>query len=128
MQNRKGVSLIEVLVALVLFGIIATFHTVATLRYGQRANLVAVGAARASALSQAIDFYSSIPRGSIASNAGCTTITTLPLFRHQRCADVTTLTGQLTRITVRIVPTNTALRPDTVIVDRVTANTNPVFQ
>lgn len=128
MRARRGVSLIEVMVALVLFGVIATFHTVATLRYGQRANLAALGAARAAAITQSIDLYSSMPRTAIASNTGCSTITTFPKFPHQRCVSTTALTATLTRVTIRIVPTNAALRPDTVLVDRVTTVNNPVFQ
>lgn len=128
MRARRGVSLIEVMVALVLFGVIATFHTVATLRYGERANLASIGAARAAAIAQAIDLYSSMPRTAIASNTGCSTITTYPKFPHQRCVATAALTATLTRITIRIVPSNAALRPDTVRVDRVTTVNNPVFQ
>lgn len=128
MRARRGVSMIEVMVALVLFGIIATVHTVATMRYGQRSRLTSVGAARAAALTQAIDLYSSMPRGSIAATAGCTTITDFPGFPHQRCVSITAVNSTLSRITIQVVPTNTALKPDTVVVDRITTVSNPVFQ
>ncbi len=127
MRNRRGVSLIEVMVALVLFGVIATVHTVATLRYGTRQRLTALGASRAAAITEAIDLYSSMPRASIASTTGCTDITTYPNFPFRRCVSTTALTGQLTRITIVITPTNTALSPITLTVDRVTANTTPPF-
>lgn len=128
MRARRGVSIIEVMVALVLFGMIATFHTVATLRYGQRANLASLGAARAAALAQAIDLYSSMPRASIAGTVGCVDITAFPSFPHERCVAVSAVNTTLSRVTIRLVPENPALRPDTVIVDRVTTATNPVFQ
>lgn len=128
MRNRSGVSLIEVLVALVLFGIVATVHTVATLRYGQRQRISALGASRAAAITQAIDLYSSMPRGSIAGTVGCTTVSNFTNFRHQRCVSVAAVSTTITRVTIRIVPTNTALKPDTLTVDRVTTNTSPVFQ
>lgn len=127
MTNRRGVSLIEVMVALVLFGIIATVHTVATMRYGVRERVVALGAARSAAVSMSIDMYSAMARGSIASNTGCTTITLFPNFPHTRCVSTTAVSGTITRVTIIITPTNTALRPDTVFVDRVTANTTPPF-
>ena len=127
MQNRRGVSLIEVMVALVLFGVIATVHTVATLRYGVRQRIVALGAARSAAIAQAIDMYSAMPRGSIATSTGCSTITDWPNFRHERCVSTAAVTSTVTRITIVITPANTALSPVTVTVDRVTANTTPPF-
>ncbi len=127
MRNRSGVSLIEVLVALVLFGVIATVHTVATLRYGVRQRITALGTARAAAVAQAIDLYSSMPRGSVATNTGCTTITDFPNFTFTRCVSVTAVNTALSRIRIIITPANASLRPDTITVDRVTANTTPPF-
>jgi prepilin-type N-terminal cleavage/methylation domain-containing protein len=127
MRNRKGVSLIEVLVALVLFGMIATVHTVATLRYGVRQRFAAVGAARSAAVAQSIDLFSSMPRASIAGAAGCADITTWPSFPHERCVTVTAVSGTVSRITIVITPDNPALEPTTVTVDRVTTNTTPPF-
>ncbi len=127
MKLRNGVSLIEVMVALVLFGMIATVHTVASLRYGVRQRLAAVGSSRAAALTQSIDMYSAMPRASIAGTVGCTTITTWPQFSHQRCVSTTAVSGSVTRVRIIIVPTNTAIKPDTVWIDRVTSNTTPPF-
>ena len=127
MTNRRGVSLIEVMVALVLFGIIATIHTVATMRYGLRQRVVELGAARSAAVSMSIDMYSAMARGSIAGNAGCTTITLFPNYPHTRCIAVTVVSATVSRVRIIITPTNTALRPDTVYVDRVTSTTTPPF-
>lgn len=127
MKARSGVSLIEVMVALVLFGIIATVHTVATLRYGTRQRVTALGSSRAAAVAQAIDLYSAMPRGSIASNTGCTTVTDFPNYPFTRCVTVTAVSGTVSRVQIVITPQNTALKPDTVTVDRVTANTTPPF-
>lgn len=127
MKARSGVSLIEVMVALVLFGIIATVHTVATLRYGTRQRATAIGSSRAAAVAQAIDLYSAMPRGSIAGNTGCTTITDFPSYPFTRCVTVTAVSGTVSRIRIIITPQNTALKPDTVTVDRVTTNTTPPF-
>lgn len=127
MKARSGVSLIEVMVALVLFGIIATVHTVATLRYGTRQRVTAIGSSRAAAVAQAIDLYSAMPRGSIAANTGCTTVTDFPNYPFTRCVTVTAVSGTVSRVQIVITPQNTALKPDTVTVDRVTANTTPPF-
>jgi prepilin-type N-terminal cleavage/methylation domain-containing protein len=127
MKNRRGVSLIEVMVALVLFGIIVTVHTVATMRYGMRERIVALGASRSAAVAMSIDIFSAMPRASIAAAAGCTDITLFPNYLHERCVSVSAVGGTITRITIVITPENTALRADTVFVDRVTANTTPPF-
>lgn len=127
MKLRRGVSLIEVLVALVLFGMIATVHTVATLRYGVRQRFAAVGAARSAAVAQSIDLYSTMPRASIAGTVGCATVSTWPKFPHQRCISTSVVSSTVTRVRIIIVPTNTAIKPDTVWVDRVTTNVTPPF-
>lgn len=127
MRSRAGVSLIEVLVALVLFGIIATVHTVATMRYGARQRFAAVGSARSAAIAQSIDLFSAMPRASIAGATGCTDIDEWPAFPHERCVSVAAVSGTVSRITIIITPDNAALKPDTVTVDRVTTNTTPPF-
>lgn len=121
MKNKRGVSLIEVMVALTLFGLIATVHTVATMRYGLRTRVSAIGASRAAAASTALDLYSTMPRASIAGATGCTTITSIANYPHTRCVSVTAPASTITRVRIIITPTNTALRPDTVSVDRVTS-------
>jgi prepilin-type N-terminal cleavage/methylation domain-containing protein len=128
MRARRGVSLIEVMVALTLFGLIATVHTVATMRYGLRTRTAAIGTARSTAISTAVQLYSTMPRTSIAGNTGCSTITTISGFPHTRCVTTTAPTGTLTRVRIVITPTNAALRPDTVFVDRVTGSATQVFQ
>ena len=127
MKARAGVSLIEVMVALVLFGVIATVHTVATLRYGVRQRITALGTARTAAIAQAIDLYSAMPRASIATSTGCTTVTDYANFPYTRCVSTAAVSGTVTRVTIIITPQNTSLKPDTLTVDRVTTNTTPPF-
>jgi prepilin-type N-terminal cleavage/methylation domain-containing protein len=127
MKARRGVSLIEVMVALTLFGLIATVHTVATMRYGLRTRVAALGSARTAAVGTAVQLYSTIPRASIGANVGCTTITDIPNYAHTRCVTATALTSSMTRVRIIITPTNTTLRADTVLVDRVTGANTKVF-
>lgn len=118
MKNRRGVSLIEVMVAVTLLGLIATVHTVVTMRYALRNRIAAIGVNRAAAVSNAVDLYTTMPFASIAGNTGCTTITTPPAYPHTRCVTTTAVTGVITRVQIIITPTNTAFRPDTVALDR----------
>jgi prepilin-type N-terminal cleavage/methylation domain-containing protein len=127
MKARRGVSLIEVMVALTLFGLIATVHTVATMRYGLRTRMAALGTARTTAVSTAVQLFSTIPRDDIGDHDGCQDITSIENYPHERCATVTAVTTTVVRIQIVITPDNTALRPDTVFVDRVTQNATKVF-
>lgn len=127
MKARRGVSLIEVMVALTLFGLIATVHTVATMRYGLRTRAAALGTARTTAVSTAVQLFSTLPRGAIANHDGCENITSIANYPHERCVTVTAVTSTVSRLRIVITPENTALRPDTVFVDRVTQNATQVF-
>lgn len=127
MTRRRGVSLIEVMVALTLFGLMATVHTLVTMRYGLRTRIAAVGAARAGALSTAVDLFSTLPAASIAGNVGCATISLNAAYVHERCVTSTAVTSTISRLQIIITPTNTAFRPDTVWVDRVTGVSTPPF-
>lgn len=128
MRARKGVSLIEVMVALTLFGLIVTVHTVATMRYGLRLRVAALGAARSTALAQAVDLYATMPKSSLGANVGCSTVTAIPRYEHRRCVTASAINGNVSRFTIVLTPTNTSLRPDTAIVDRVTTNFTPPFK
>lgn len=128
MRARRGVSLIEVMVALTLFALIATVHTAATMRYGLQARIAAIGQARASALATAVDLFSTMPRNNIIANIGCTDITEIADYLHQRCVDTTSVNSTIMRLRIRIVPDNTDLRPDTAWVDRIITGNAVVFQ
>ena len=118
MTNRRGISLIEVVVAVVLLGIIATVHTVATMRYSMRNRIAALGVSRSAAISTATDLFSTMPFSALATNSGCVDVTTPANYPHERCVTVTAVTGSVVRVQIIITPDNTALRPDTVRVDR----------
>lgn len=117
-SNRKGISIIEVLVAVTLLGMIATVHTVVTMRYAQRTRQAAVGVDRASAISTAVDLYATMPWDNLDDVTGCTLVTDHPEYQHDRCVTITNPTQAIRRIQIIIRPTNTAFRPDTVRVDR----------
>jgi prepilin-type N-terminal cleavage/methylation domain-containing protein len=117
-RSRRGVSLIEVMVAVVLLGMMATVHTIVTLRYAVRNRAAAIGVNRAAAISNAVDLFTTMPFASVATNTGCATITEPTAYPHQRCVTTSAVSSTITRVEIIIVPTNTAFRPDTVRVDR----------
>lgn len=128
LRNRRGVSLIEVMVAVTLLGLIATVQTVATMRLAVQNRQAAVGVSRSTAITTAADFFATMPVGSIAANLPCTTLAMPANYPHTRCATSTAVNAAVTRLRIVITPTNTAFRADTVIVDRVTSSAAQVFQ
>lgn len=118
MKNRRGISLIELMVAVTLLGLLVTAHTLVTMKYAVSTRTSAIGVDRASAVSTAVDLYSTMPFASLAGATGCTTITTMVNYVHDRCVTITSPTQAIRRIQIIIRPANTAFRSDTVRVDR----------
>ena len=127
MRQRRGISLIEVMVAVTLLGMMATVHTVVTLRYALRNRVAAAGVNRAAAISTAVDLYSTMPFSAVSTNVGCTTVTTLPGYGHTRCVTVTSPTSAINRVRIIIAPTNTTFRSDTIFVDRARPPSGSLF-
>jgi prepilin-type N-terminal cleavage/methylation domain-containing protein len=127
MKKRRGISLIEVMVAVTLLGLMATVHTVVTMRYALRMRVAAIGVDRASAISTAVDLYSTMPFANLTSSTGCSTVTDLAAYPHQRCVTISNPTQAIRRIEIIIIPTNTAFRSDTVRVDRSLPPTGSLF-
>lgn len=127
MKNRRGISLIELMVAVTLMGLIVTAHTMVTMKYAVRNRTSAVGVDRASAISTAVDLYSTMPFASLAGATGCTTITTMANYVHDRCVTISNPTQAIRRIEIIIRPANSAFRSDTVRVDRSLPPTGSLF-
>lgn len=109
------------MVAVTLLGIMVTAHTMVTINYAIQTRTVGLGVNRSAALSAAVDLYATRPFASIAADTvggGCTRITVMAQFLHDRCLSITEPTQSITRVRIIIRPVDTALRPDTVYVDR----------
>jgi hypothetical protein len=118
------------MVAVTLLGLIATVHSAVTLQYALRNRAVAVGVDRATALSTAVDLYATRPFAAIATdaaNGGCTRVSTITRYVHDRCISTTNPTQAILRIRIIIRPENPVLRPDTVSVDRSLPPSGSIF-
>lgn len=124
-RPRTGVGLIEVLLAITIFALIATSHAAVTLRYAMRAREVQVGASRSAALQQDIMRLSSVPFDSLPGRAGCATTTTGTL-PYTRCVTVTDVTSTKRTVTLVFRPTSTAFKPDTIFLTRTKVSTSPI--
>lgn len=129
MTNRKGISLIEVMVSVCLLGLIATVHTGVTLRYAVGNRVTAIGVDRATAISTAVDLYATMPFASLPASGttSCQTVSALVAYPHQRCVTVSSPTQAIRRIQIVIRPNSAAFRSDTVRVDRSLPLTGSLF-
>lgn len=114
--DRRGLTLPEVIMAVVLLAMLASSHSLLTLKFTQRQKAVTLGVYRSAALASTVNRWVSLPFDSLAARAGCTTVNDTP-FAYTKCITVTTIST--TRKTVRIILTpSTLLKPDTITFDR----------
>lgn len=118
---RTGAGLAEILLAMVIFSLVATSYAAASLRYATRMKTISAGAARSAAITEYMNRLMSVPFDSLSGRAG-TFVTSAGAFPNTR---VITVTGSGTSRTVTLIvrPTNTLIKPDTVVLTRVKAPT-----
>lgn len=124
-RPRRGAGLVEIMLAMIIFALIATSYAAVTLRYATRMKTIAAGAARSAALTEYVNRLMAVPFDSLSNRAGTFTTST-GAFLNTRTI---TVAGSATSKTVTLVltPTNTAIKPDTVVLTRVKASTtNPL--
>ncbi len=119
LRARAGLSIVEVVVALVIFSIgllgVAGTLVKSASSGGQMRTLTGRSATLALQLSR----LSALPFDSLTNAAGCTTVTTPP-FKHTRCVALISIavgTGS-TQVRLIVIPANAHLRADTVYLIR----------
>jgi len=113
---RRGLTLVEVTVAIVLLALLAVSNSALTLRFAERQRAVSLGAYRTAAMSAAVNTLIAVPYDSLPVRTGCDTVAA-PVFTYARCVTVTSVSS--TRTTLRIVITpSRLLLPDTLVLDR----------
>jgi prepilin-type N-terminal cleavage/methylation domain-containing protein len=125
MRPRKGMSLIEVMIALTLLVMLVASNTLLTMKFAERQQAVSLGAYRTAALSMLIGKYMAMPYDSLALRTGCTTVTasTTTPFGYTRCVTVTALTGQNSQVRIILTPAKLT-RVDTVLFNRSKTSTS----
>ena len=124
-RARRGLTLPEVIMAVVLLALLASSHSLLTLKFTQRQKAVTLGVYRSAALESVVNRWVSMPFDSLSTKVGCTTVNDTPMA-YTKCITVTTISNA--RKTVRIILTpSTLLKPDTVSFDRAKmSTTNPL--
>lgn len=120
-RARRGAGLVEILLAMMIFALIATSYAAVTLRYATRMKVLALGASRSAAIAEYTNRLAATPYDSLSARAG-TFLVTSGSFPNTRVIRVVP-GATSTVVTVILTPANTAVRPDTMVLTRSRAST-----
>ncbi len=121
---RSGAGLVEIMLAMIIFALIATSYAAVTLRYATRMKTIGAGAARSAALTEYVNRVMAVPFDSLANRAGTFYTTTGSFPNVRRIIVAAGATTSSKTVTIILTPTNTAITPDTVVLTRVKALTS----
>jgi prepilin-type N-terminal cleavage/methylation domain-containing protein len=114
---RRGISLIEVVVAMTLFAVVMTGVAALTTQVARSAQLSSAATQRSAALAVGVNQLEALPYDSLPSRQGCKDIASTTLARRE-CVTVTNVAPRVRRVQFTLTPVNTVLRPDTITFDR----------
>ena len=117
LRARAGISLVEIVVAMVLMS--AVLIPVAGLTaLGANQSVRGAGTTyRQGILNQEVNRLTALPFATLPSMVGCTTVGA-GVFPHTRCVAVTNVSSTLRRVEVIVTPAQPGVRPDTARFDR----------
>lgn len=122
----RGFTLMEVLVALSILTAGAAVMVAPLLRYSQRMDGIGLAQLRNGVIAQQVGRLTALPFDSLASRAGCTSISRSPL-PHTRCVTLTAISARQSRVTLIVTPVSSLISPDTVVFDRAKASATSPF-
>jgi Tfp pilus assembly protein PilV len=124
LRARSGMSMVEIMVALMLFGTVTVAMAGLSLVVARRADANDVFTKRTAVLQQQMNWLQAMPYDSIAKKEGTVEVTDGP-FPHTR--DVTISADRnRTRVTVKIIPTRAPENAETISFDRARPTTSPL--
>ena len=113
---RRGITLIEVAVALTVFAVVTAGIASFTAQVAKGSRINGLATVRSGALAAQVNRLEVLAYDSLPSRAGCTSVSgSLP---RTECISVLDVVTGRRRVTFVLRPNNTALRPDTVIFER----------
>ncbi len=115
-RPRRGAGLAEIMVAMIIFAMVATSYAAVTLRYATRMKTISAGAARSAVLTEYMNRLMALPFDMLDSRAG-TFVTTTGTFPNTVTVTVAG-TGNKRTVTVTLTPSNAAIQPDIVVLTR----------
>ena len=114
---RRGITLIEVVIALTMFAIVTTSVASMTAHVAKGSRFNGIATVRAGALAAQVNRLEVLPYDTLPSRQGCTSVST-GLLPRSECITVQDVVVGRRLVTFILRPNNTALRPDTVIFER----------
>ena len=120
LSNRKGVALVEILVAMVILSIGLLGAAGMTVSAARRSTWMSTQSGRDGIILQELNKLASVPYDSLSARVGCTS-TAATSLTYTRCIAVTDVTEGTGYKRVRLIvsPSAAWARPDTVYLNRV---------
>jgi len=115
--DTRGVSLIEIVVALALLSIVLLALTGIMWEMGRNTRTATLIGARGAALESAASLAESVRWDSLDALVGCSADTSAQLV-YTRCFEVTAPSGGIRQVRAIVTPAGGALRPETLTVSR----------
>jgi hypothetical protein len=103
--------------ALTMFAVVTTSIASMTTQVAKGSRINGIATVRAGALAAQVNRLEVLPYDSLPSRAGCMSVSS-GLLPRSECVAVDDVTVRRRRVTFVLTPSNTALRPDTVIFER----------
>jgi type II secretory pathway pseudopilin PulG len=122
-KRSAGFSLIEGLVGLVMVGVVVLLLAPALLQVANDRVLVEAATDRETVLQGEADRLSSLPFVDLDAEAGCALFS--DPFAHTKCIVITQVSIQERELKVRVVPANTAVARDSIVLTRTNRRANP---
>ena len=114
---RRGITLIEVVVALTMFAIVTMTVASFTAQVASGSRVNAVSTVRAGALAAQVNRLEVLPFDTLPTHVGCTTVSG-GLLPRDECVQVRDIAAGRREVTFILRPLSSSLRPDTVIFER----------
>ncbi len=116
-RQRAGITMVEVVVALILLGVTLMALAGLMVQVGQKGREVGTGVHRNATMIEQINYYSAVPYDSLLMlQGGCTTVTQ-QRTQFEQCVSITP-NGDTRAIAIALTPANTRLAADTVRFER----------
>lgn len=122
--SRAGFSLVELMVAIVLLGVILVGVAQMSFVMARRSYGMSGVRTRNAVIAQQVEQFTALPFDSLKGRAG-TIVVNKPPLPYQRTVMVDSLSPKWRRVTVVVKPLNPAVRPDTAVIERAKTTGNP---
>lgn len=125
--NRKGFTLVEVMVSMTLLSVASLALGSLLFRAARQAHATSTASYQTATLAGEAGRVDALPFDSLTSGTTCVTVTGAP-FPHSRCTTINNISAKVKQVMIVVTPSGTTLlHPDTTIVTRtISGNGTPL--